>query len=83
MATHLSTAPVKCSHCTLFSETSTVRVPKKHDHPASPQTPWKLHDRNEWEYCKYFLAYLLIIVWFDNVTPTSHFTSIARAAANE
>jgi len=29
MITNLSTTPVKCSHCTLFSETNTVRVAKK------------------------------------------------------
>jgi len=40
MITNSSTAPVKCSHCTLFSETNTVRVAKKPGHPASPQTPW-------------------------------------------
>jgi len=34
--TNLSTAPVKCGHCTLFSETNTARVAKKWDHPASP-----------------------------------------------
>jgi len=39
MITDLSTTPVKCSHCTLFSETNTVYVAKKQGHPASPQTP--------------------------------------------
>ena len=34
----------------------------KHGHPALPQTPWKLHDRTEWKYCKYVLAYLLITI---------------------
>jgi len=29
MITNLSTTPVKCCHCTLFSETNTVRVAKK------------------------------------------------------
>ena len=29
MITNLSTTPVKCSHCTLFTETKTVRVAKK------------------------------------------------------
>ena len=63
---------------TLFSETNTVRVAKKRGHPASPQTPWKLHDRIEWDYCRYFPAYLLIIVCFDDVTPKSQFTSIVE-----
>jgi len=81
MITNLSTAPVKCSHCTLFSETNTVYVWLKRGHPASPQTPWKLLDRTEWDYYRYFLAYLLIIVCFDDVTPTSQFTSIAEIEA--
>jgi len=72
MSTHLSTARVKCNHCTLLSETNTLRMAKKRGHPASAQTPWKLHDWIEWEYCRYFLAYLLIIVCFYNVTPMSH-----------
>jgi len=78
MITNLSTAPVKCSQCTLFSETNTVRGAKKRGHPASPQTPWKLHDQIESEYCRYFPAYLLIIVCFDDITQTSQFASIAE-----
>jgi len=78
MITNLSTAHVKCNHCTLFIETNTVHVAKKRGHLASPQTPWKLHDRIEWEYYRYSLAYLLIIICFDDVTPTSQFTSITQ-----
>jgi len=69
MIRNLSTTPVKCNHSTLFSETNTVPVSKKRGHLASPQTRWKLHDRIEWEYCRYYLACLLIIVCFDDVTP--------------
>jgi len=29
MITNLSTAPVKCNHCTLFNETNTVHLAKK------------------------------------------------------
>jgi len=78
MITNLSTAPAKCSHRTWFSETNNVCVAKRRGYPTSPQTPWKLHDWIEWEYCRYFLAYLSIIVCFDDVTPTSQFTSIAE-----
>jgi len=34
---------------------------------------WKLHDRIAQKYCKYFLAYLLIIVCFNDVTLMSVF----------
>ena len=41
---------------------------KKRGHPISLQIFWKLHDRIAQKYCKHFLAYLLIIVCFDDVT---------------
>jgi len=53
MITNLSTAPVKCSHCTLFSESNTVRVAKN-----AVITTHRKHIENfmiEWEYCRYFL----------------------------
>ena len=63
--TNLSTAPVKCSHCTLFSETNIVRVTK-----TGPcrlrQPPWKLHDR------------VGTIDANCDVTPTSQFASIVQ-----
>jgi len=49
MITNLSTAPVNCSHCTLFSETNTVRVaiPPHCKHlvlkTPSPSIKWRLY----------------------------------------
>jgi len=42
--------------------------PKKRGQRVSLQIFWKLHDRIVWKYCEYLLAYLLIIVSFDDVT---------------
>ena len=42
--------------------------PKKRGQRVSLQIFWKLHDRIAWKYCEYLLAYLLIIVSFDDVT---------------
>jgi len=60
MITNLSTASVKCSHYTLFSETNT-RVAKKTGPSTVGQShltanTLRTHDRIEWEYCRYFLA---------------------------
>jgi len=42
--------------------------PQKWGQRVSLQIFWKLHDRIAWKYCEYLLAYLLIIVSFDDVT---------------
>jgi len=93
--TNLSTAPVKCSHCTLFSETNTVRFAKQNGaitphrkhleisailplNSVMEFSSWKLHDRIEWQYCRYFPAYSLIIVCFDDVASTSQFAFIVE-----
>ena len=74
MITNLSTAPVKCSHCTLFNETNTVHMTKN----GAIQLHCKYLENSMTELSGSMADIFLLTYSLSSALMTSQFTSISE-----